>query len=43
MDPDPTPDPPSFFSDFKDAKKKFFRLFSHIYPQAHDLQYVIYV
>ncbi len=24
MDPDPTPDPTPFFSDFKDAKKKYF-------------------
>jgi hypothetical protein len=23
MDPDPTPDPTHFFSDFKDGKKKF--------------------
>ncbi len=33
MDPDPTPDPTPFFSDFKDAKKKFptvFWLFSFI-------------
>jgi hypothetical protein len=28
-DPDPTPDPTSFFSDFKDAKKlNFFHIFS---------------
>jgi hypothetical protein len=26
-DPDPTPDPISFFSDSKDAKKKFFAIF----------------
>jgi hypothetical protein len=27
MDPDPTPDPTPFFSDFKDAKKIFFPIF----------------
>jgi hypothetical protein len=27
MDPDPTPDPTPFFSDFKDAKKYFFSYF----------------
>jgi hypothetical protein len=26
-DPDPTPDPTPFFSDFRDAKKKFFPIF----------------
>jgi hypothetical protein len=39
MDPDPTPDPTSFFRDFKDAKKCFFHIFFLItYPQAHYLQ-----
>jgi hypothetical protein len=33
LDPDPTPDPTRFFSDFKDAKKNIF--FLTIYPQAH--------
>jgi hypothetical protein len=27
MDPDPTPDPTPFFSDFKDGKKKFLHIF----------------
>jgi hypothetical protein len=34
-DPDPTLDPPPFFSDFKDAKIFFFLI---IYSQAHYLQ-----
>jgi hypothetical protein len=35
MDPDPTPDPTSFFSDFKDAKKIFFSFFFLItYPHV---------
>ncbi len=45
MDPDPdldldlTPDPTSFFIDFKNAKKYFFFFFFFITcPQAHDLQ-----
>jgi len=37
-DPDLTPDPAPFFSDFKDAKKLFFSIFFLItYPQAHYL------
>jgi len=28
MDPDPTPDPTAFFSDFKDEKNYFFPIFS---------------
>ncbi len=35
--PDPTPDPPPFFIDFKDAKKKIFSYFFYL-PQAHHLQ-----
>ncbi len=31
-DPDPTPDPTPFFSDFKDAKKLFFKFFSYNLP-----------
>jgi hypothetical protein len=40
MNPDPTLDPTPFFSDFKDAKKKyFFHIFFLItYSQAHYLQ-----
>jgi hypothetical protein len=39
-DPDPTPDPTPFFSDFKDAKKKFSYFFLLTYPQqAHYLQH----
>ncbi len=39
MDPDPTPDPTPFFSDFKDAKKekKIPYFFLMTYPQAHYL------
>ena len=39
--PDPTPDldPTPFFTDFKDANKKFYLYFFLItYPQAHYLQ-----
>jgi hypothetical protein len=33
MDPDPTQDPTSFFSDFKDAKNLFFsKFFSYSLP-----------
>ncbi len=34
----PAPDPTPFFSDFKDAKKKFSYFFLITYPQAHYLQ-----
>jgi hypothetical protein len=34
MDPDPAPDPTPFFSDFKDAKKKFSRIFSYCLPSG---------
>jgi hypothetical protein len=37
MDPNPTPDPTPFFSDFKDAKKKKY-FFLITYPQAHYFQ-----
>jgi hypothetical protein len=29
MDPDPAPDPPTFFIDFKMQKKNFFHIFSY--------------
>ncbi len=37
-DPDPTPDPTSFYSDFKDAKKIVLIFFLITYAQAHYLQ-----
>jgi hypothetical protein len=37
MNPDPTPDPTPFFSDFKDAKKNSI-FFLITYPQALYLQ-----
>jgi hypothetical protein len=39
MDPDPTPDPTSFFTDFKNAKKYLFSYFFLLTClQAHHLQ-----
>ncbi len=39
MDPDPSPDPTPFFSNFKDAKNYFLSYFFLItYPQAHYLR-----
>jgi len=32
MDPDPTPDPTPFFSDFKDVKKNCSHIFSYNLP-----------
>jgi hypothetical protein len=39
MDPDPTPDPPPFFTDFKEEKNIFINIFFlTTCPQAHHLQ-----
>jgi hypothetical protein len=35
MDPDPTPDPTHFFSDFKDAKNIIFRIFFFFLNRRH--------